>query len=555
MVLRTDHPEEGAAIAADWLLVRSLYLRLVGLVAFFAFASYGLQIVGLVGSDGLLPAAKFLERASDYSESTDGVSRLDFPTLCWLNCSDLALQSMVWAGAAASMLLVQGWAPVPLLALLWLLYLSLTIVGQTFLGFQWDNLLLETLLLCLLVAPAARRLGRPNEIPPPPLGVFALRFLLFKLMFLSGVVKLLSLDPAWWQLTALDVHYQTQPLPSWTSWYVHQLPAMLQKISVAVMFAIEIVAPFAVFGPRRVRLLAFIPLALLQLAIAGTGNYGFFNLLTLVLCLTVLDDAAIRAALPVRLSALLHSGLGGLSGLELDRGKDDPLAPSRQRPITSRLRTAATVLVLIASGLTIAREMVRTYPGTPVTAGTAEPAPVAQGLATTTLDTLDRALLSWGQPLLLDSSDRFRSINGYGLFRAMTLERPEIVLEATYDGSTWQEIPFRWKPGAPHRRPRFTGPHMPRLDWQMWFAALDPGRANHWLMPLARGVLEGNDTITGLLARGALPSDSPPVAVRFHLYDYSFTSQRDGSSSWWQREALGVLRPGELTLRSFASQP
>ena len=187
------------------------------------------------------------------------------------------------------MLLIAGILPGPCLALLWLFYLSLTVAGQDFLSFQWDILLLESGLLALLLTPWGWRLGRASD-EPGRFAVWLFRWLVFRLMFLSGVVKLTSGDPVWWSWRALEYHYQTQPLPTWTSWYMHQMPAWFHRLSVGFMFYAELVAPFFVFGPRVLRRVGFVSLVLLQVLILATGNYGFFNLLAIVLCLSVLDD-------------------------------------------------------------------------------------------------------------------------------------------------------------------------------------------------------------------------------------------------------------------------
>ena len=173
--------------------------------------------------------------------------------------------------------------------LLWLAYLSITVGGQVFLGYQWDSLLLEAGLLAILMAPWNLRLGRATD-QPWSFAVWLLRWLVFRLMFMSGVVKLASHDPAWWDFTALDFHYETQPLPAWTSWYVHQMPPWFHHLSVAFMFYAELAAPILIFGTRALRRVAFVSLVLLQLLIAATGNYGFFNLLSIVLCTAILDD-------------------------------------------------------------------------------------------------------------------------------------------------------------------------------------------------------------------------------------------------------------------------
>ena len=210
--------------------------------------------------------------------------------MLWLDASDRVLHLLCWGGvvlaAAADR---SGVLPGLVAGLLWLFYLSLAVAGQDFLGYQWDSLLLEAGLLAILLAPWGAWLGRARD-EPWPWSIWLVRWLVFRLMFLSGVVKLASGDPAWWAWQALEHHYQTQPLPTWTSWYVHQLPAGFHWLSVGFMFYAELIAPFFVFGPRPIRMVGFASLVLLQVLIAATGNYGFFNLLTIVLCLSWLDD-------------------------------------------------------------------------------------------------------------------------------------------------------------------------------------------------------------------------------------------------------------------------
>src|SRR5208282_1595608 len=206
------------------------------------------------------------------------------------NSSDSFLNVQCAAGTVLAVLLTLGIAPAPCLALLWLLYLSLVTVGRDFLGFQWDNLLLEAGFLAIFFAPL-QLWPRPSwEAQPSRLVLWLLRLLLFKLMFSSGCVKLLSGDPNWRNLTALTFHYQTQPLPTWIGWYASQLPLWFQKVSCFTMFCIELGAPFLIFSPRRLRFCGGAAIAFLQILILLTGNYTFFNLLTLALCLLLLDD-------------------------------------------------------------------------------------------------------------------------------------------------------------------------------------------------------------------------------------------------------------------------
>jgi hypothetical protein len=481
-----------AAGSPAYLLSRWLFLRLLGLVYLVALASLAVQITGLVGEQGITPARQYLDSAR--AMVGGGAYRL-LPTVFWLGSGDVALRLVTWAGAGSAVLLAAGVAPLGTLALLWALYLSLTIAGQEFLSFQWDALLLEAGLLAILWAPAGW-LPRRSERQPSELARWLLVFLLFKLMFLSGITKLLSGDPTWRNLTALDYHFETQPLPPWTAWYAHQLSSGMHRAATLVMLAIELGAPCLLFAPARLRSLRIagaLALILLQLGIAATGNYGFFNLLTIVLCVPVLDDGFLRGIVPLRLTAEVPESRG-------------------RRVIIS---VVAPVLLLL-SVLSFIREIAYTIP---------------QGRGVGYLPRWGDAMLSWVAP--------FRSINGYGLFRVMTRERPEIVIEGSRDGVEWIEYNFRYKPGSIDRRPRFVAPFHPRLDWQMWFAALDPVQSYGWLQSLTRHLRAGTPEVVALLGDSPF-ADAPPAFVRLVRYDYRFSTpdERQRSGVWWVRAPL-----------------
>ena len=268
-------------------LTRWLFLRLLGVIYLIAFLSLWTQINGLIGSDGILPAERYLSAVREQV----GLERyLAFPTLCWLNDSDAFLHLLCGGGVFLSLLLIIGVAPVLALTGLWLFYLSLVSVGQSFLSFQWDALLLETGFLAIFFRPASDSAKNLTGTCSIVRRVVVARWLLFRLMFASGVVKLMSGDPTWGNLTALNFHYETQPLPTVLGWYAHHLPEWFPKAAVAGMFGVEIVVPFLIFAPRRLRFLGAIALVALQLLIAATGNYCFFNLLTVALCVLLFDD-------------------------------------------------------------------------------------------------------------------------------------------------------------------------------------------------------------------------------------------------------------------------
>jgi len=473
-----------------YLLSRWLFLRLLGLVYLIAFVSLAVQITGLVGEHGILPARDFLDQAR---ATYGGAAYRLFPTLCWLGAGDGALRSLAWGGAALALLLIAGVAQGPALLLLWALYLSLSVVGQVFLWFQWDALLLETGLVAILYAPARWLPSLEREPEPSRAMHWLVLWLLFRLMFLSGITKLASGDPTWRNLTALDYHFWTQPLPPWTAWYAQQLPPWMHRAMTLGMFVIELGAPWLIFAPprfARLRLAAFALFVLGQLGIAVSGNYGFFNLLSLALCVPLLDDAVLRRAIPLRLAA-------------------GPPEPRWKRVGV----TMFVPVVALLSALAFVREIAATLPGG---------------------GSLDYAPLRAVAPL--------RSINGYGLFRVMTTERPEIVIEGSRDGEHWTEYEFHYKPGLVTRRPGFVEPHHPRLDWQMWFAALDPMSNLPLLRALAQHLRESTPEVLALLGRNPFPG-APPRFVRFAQYDYRFTTpaERKRTGAWWRRDLIGYL--------------
>ena len=524
-VLWGKHPGSSTYVLTRWLFFRAL-----GVIYLIAIVSFWVQAQGLIGSDGILPVSDYLSNL-EQTLGDEATSRL--PTLSWLSTSDGFTQTLCAVGTLLAILLIVGVAPLVVLPLLWGIYLSIVNSGNVFMSFQWDVLLLETTVMALFFAPVQLRPRLPRtQREPSHVGLWLLRLLLFKLIFLSGVTKLISMDETWWGLTALDFHYYTQPLPTWTSWYAHQLPGGIQRFSVFVMFLIEIGAPFLIFLTRGLRLMAFWALVLLQLLIDATGNYNFFGLLTVALCLTLVDDAFLSALVPRRLQPwLLPAPPPG------PPAREDAQPPSWLVRLKKAIPAAIAALVVVLSLLTLVREMARTLPPT-----------TSQGAAIVALEK-GGALVAAARPVL-DRIAPYHSINGYGLFRSMTTRRPEIILEASDDGRLWYEVDFRWKPGDLKRRPLFVEPYQPRLDWQMWFAALSPRTASYWLENLARRILEGSPSVCRLVGPNLDP-DHPPRLIRFAFYDYYFTSpkEREATGDWWSRSRRGTTQ--SLALENF----
>lgn len=322
-------------------------------------------------------------------------------------------------------------------------------------------------------------------------------------MFLSGVVKLTSGDETWRNLTALTYHYETQPLSNWIAWYAHQLPLWAQKASCALMFVIELGAPFLVFMPRRLRMGGAAALALLQVFILVTGNYTFFNWLTLALCLLLLDDFTLTKLLPRKLAVFYGQ----------------PPTPAATPPggwQRWRWVAIAPLAVVIVSISVV--QLWRPF-----------------GLPPSWMSPVTK-VYQWLSP--------FRSINSYGLFAVMTKERPEIIVEGSNDGQEWKAYEFPHKPGDLQRRPSFVAPHQPRLDWQLWFAALGNVRQNPWFVNFCVRLLQGSPEVLALLEKNPF-AGQPPKYIRARLYDYQFTSleERRRTGAWWKRELKGEYLP------------
>ncbi|RMG12812.1 MAG: lipase maturation factor family protein [Deltaproteobacteria bacterium] len=458
-----------------------LFQRGLALVYLIAFASFLVQAPGLVGPRGILPASEF-GRPAFLLGHLDGGEVI----------------AVAWVGLAAAALLFVGLCPPLLAAAAWLAYGAVVRGGSLFMGYQWDALLLESGFLAIFLFPRELLRLRPGP-PPERVALWLERWLLFRLLFLSGVVKLASGDPAWRDLSALEYHFFTQPLPMWTSWYAHTLPRWLLHAGTAVMFVIELVLPFAIFLGRRGRQVACAGFVLLMMAIAATGNYGFFNLLTCVLCLLLLDDAALLAALPQRLRRPVLLFACG--------------ARPRPRRLGPLLRLGGVAAFSVTLVLFLSTLGLWTHP----------PAWVEAWV---------RAARSTG------------AFHTYGLFAVMTKERPEIILEGSVDGITWRPYAFRYKPGDPGRPPPVVGPHMPRLDWQMWFAALRGCRRAGWFVRFMERLLEGSPEVRALLARDPFV-DHPPRYLRSRLYEYRFSTpqERAQTGQWWVRRPAGLFCP------------
>ena len=453
-------------------LTRRLFFFLLGLTAMVAVGSYWGQIPGLAGSQGIDPIAQGLEGVR---------GELGFfavPTLLWLSSSDAMLHLLCAVAFFSGLLLVLGLAPRLASMALWASWLSLVQVGHPFLAFQWDVLLIESAFCAAFFAPPGWRPRLATE--PEPHAAFrgVMLVLACKVTLESGLVKLASGDPSWRDLTALTYHWWSQPLPTWTSVLIAGLPMWLQQLMCLLMFVLELAIPVMAFGPRLMRLTSAVGLMVLQAALFAAGNYSFYNVLTFVLAVPLLDDQLLRRWWK----------------------KDLPAAP-----IARPARWPWVVMAgftLLSVGMFFGRR-------------------------------IDSSLLRAVRP--------FDTINAYGAFAWMTKSRAEIIVEGSDDGVTWLSYEFPWKPGEVTRRPAFVAPWQPRLDWQMWFAALGTCEENPWVLQLQQRLLQGTPAVLALFETNPFPT-RPPRLMRTRVFEYRFAAWSE-AGVWWTRTETGPYCP------------
>ncbi|XP_054633434.1 lipase maturation factor 2a [Dunckerocampus dactyliophorus] len=590
------------------ILPRRMFLWCMAAIYMIAFVSLYVQIPGLYGNEGLLPARKQLR----YSGKSLWEQLLTSPTLLWFGPrvgldthTGMELLCLIGAGLSLAATLVGALRDSMVFFCLWALYLSLYQVGQVFLYFQWDNLLLETGFLCILVAPITLVRGSRAPREHDRVTFWLIRWLLFRLMFASGVVKLTSRCPTWWGLTAMTYHYETQCIPTPLAWFAHQLPVWWQKLSVVGAYAIEIAAPLFFFSPlRRLRLGAFYLQVLLQVFIILSGNYNFFNLLTITLCLSLLDDQHVRfwlrkseqsspdgSKLWSRLCYLLELAVWSLVifgtimcfDLKVDTAKGaissktaftyhhfnqflkSVTIPCVWIGVLSLMWEMLTAMFRCACVSGFLRRFCATLQWTVFAASAA--AMFTISLVPFTYIEYDSNARLWpGVRQAYELVDRYQLVNSYGLFRRMTGVggRPEVVIEGSNDGITWTEIEFMYKPGNMSAPPPVVMPHQPRLDWQMWFAALGSHTQAPWFTSLMYRLLQGKRDVIELIQTDITQypfHQEPPSYLRAHRYRYWFTEPKEDGSyphRWWRRvydeEFYPLVHLGHSFLESILEQ-
>ncbi|MBJ6613374.1 lipase maturation factor family protein [Streptomyces sp. I4(2020)] len=444
-----------------------------GLAALYlvAFLAAALQFRALVGERGMLPVPRFVAR----------VPARRSPSLFHLHYSDRFFAGCAWTGCAVAAALLAGadslvplWAAMLLWLVPWVLYLSIVNVGQTWYAFGWESLLLEVGFLGVF-------LGN-DEVAPPVVVLFLLRWVLFRVEFGAGLIKMRG-DECWRRLTCLDHHHETQPMPGPLSWFFHRLPKPLHRVETAANHVTQLVVPFLLFAPQPVASAAAALMIVTQLWLVLSGNFAWLNWITVVLALPAV-------AWP----------------------SDPP--PVGDAPLWY------VVVVLAVSALLLALSH----------------APVRNMLSRRQV--MNRSF----DPLhLVNTYGAFGTVSR--VRHEVVLEGTAD--ETPREDSEWREYEFKGKPGDPRRWPRQFAPYHLRLDWLMWFAALSPAYASPWFGGLVERLLENDPDTLRLLRRSPFPADAPPRHVRARLFRYRFTTWRElrETGACWERTCVREFFP------------
>lgn len=473
-------------------LTRFMILRLLGLVYAIAFLVAINQILPLIGSDGLTPVGIYLKRIHDWLGS-DSAGFIRFPSVFWFSHSDTTLLAVAWIGFILSLFVLAGYANAIVLAVIWFLYMSFTHVGQEWYGYGWEIQLTETGFLAIFLCPLLDSRPFPKR-EPPFLIIVLFRWLIFRIMFGAGLIKLRG-DEIWRNATALYYHFETQPIPGPLSRWFHFLPHTILKIGVWFNWLAEIAAPLFVFWPRAGRHISGVIIILFQFNLILSGNLSFLNWLTIIPALACLDDGFWSKTLP-------HV---------LVRKAEEAIAASKEpTKSTQRMIWFITAVILILSIMPIGN------------------------------------MLSSGQ-VMNTSFDPLDLVNTYGAFGTVGEQRMNVVFEGTMDDDStdhahWQQYLYKGLPVMLNKRPPQIAPYQLRLDWQMWFASMASPDDYSWTYHLVWKLLHNDAMAVSLFAQNPFRG-KPPKYIRAVLYHYWFAKPGNAQHLWWNREKISVWIP------------
>jgi len=490
----------GSTAPPQYWLTRFVFLRFLGGMYFVGFLILVNQGLPLIGENGLLPAKNFIDIIGSRHETTFDAF-LKIPTLFWFHLSDRMLMTCAWIGTILSFLVLIGFANVPILLILWFLYMSFVHIGQVWYSFGWEIQLLETGFLGIFLCPLLDLRPFPRS-PPPALVFWLLRWLVFRIYIGAGMIKIRG-DDCWQDLTCMITHYETQPLPNPLSPWFHFMPVWFHKFEVMWNHFTELVAPLFVFGPRPARHLAGLLLVLFQSLLILGGNLSFLNWLTLTATMGCFDDSFLRHVLPRFITQKAE---------QAEKNSKSDLLPVRMSYVL-------TTLVILLS------------------------IPVVQNMLSP-------------QQIMNTSFDRLHLVNTYGAFGSVGKKRHELIIKGTTDPmvsrlSRWEEYEFKAKPGDLDRPHPVISPYHYRLDWHIWFAAMSNPQQHQWILHLIWKLLHNDAGALSLLANNPFPG-RPPEHIKIDLYRYQFQPPGDAIETVWKREFVGTwLGPLFTETRGF----
>src|SRR6266853_4759860 len=472
-------------------LTRFAILRLLGFVYAGAFLIAAQQLVPLVGEHGLTPANHFFQRVEAHFGSRSAAA-LQLPSLFWFGISDQGLAIFAWVGFGLSLIVLGGFANAILLGILWAMYMSIIHVGQIWYGYGWETQLLETGFLAIFLCPLLDGRRFPKSEPPLVM-LWLFRWLIFRIMLGAALITLRG-DTVWRDLTALYYHFETQPIPNPLSRWFHFLPRWSLKAGVLFNHLAELVAPWFAFYPRIARHSAGVVIVLFQFTLILSGNLSFLNWLTIVPALACFDDSFWSKLLPC---SLVRRAAAAAAAAQ-------PSLP---------MQRAASVLAVIVGLLSLQ--------------------PVVNMISS--------------RQIMNTSFDPLDLVNTYGAFATVGRQRLNIVFEGTDSDvadarAIWKAYPYQALPVELKRMPRQIAPYQPRLDWQMWFAAMSTPDQYPWTLHLVWKLLHNDSGALSLFGGNPFPQ-KPPHYIRAVLYQYKFAPSGNPEGNWWKREALSLWLP------------
>jgi len=474
----------------DYWLTRFVFLRFLGLMYLIGFLVAANQGTALIGENGLLPANNFLSVIDSRLGTIGGFFRL--PSVFWFHFSNSMLLAIAWIGVALSAVVLIGFANVPILFILWFLYMSFNHIGQVFWGYGWEIQLLETGFLAMFMVPFLD--PRPFSKNPPPVPIiWLLRWLTFRIYLGAGLIKIRG-DPCWSDLTCMFYHYETQPIPNPLSPWFHFAPKWFHKIEVLTNHFVELVVPFFIFTTRNLRHIAGIFLVGFQVILIFSGNLSFLNWITITAAISSFDDKFLRRFLPRFIT------------------KRAELAASHAR-LNKRQHKISWAYALIVVWLSV---------------------PVVTNLLSS-------------RQVMNTSFNNLHLVNTYGAFGAIGKQRNELVVQGTDDEvisetTVWREYEFKAKPTDIKRKHPIIAPYQPRVDWQIWFAAMQTPNQNPWLVHMIWKFLHNDPGALSLIAENPF-QDKPPKHIRVELYQYKFVPPWEKTDVVWERKRAGSWLP------------